>query len=375
MSIETVTRRNGKGRAYKVRYRDHANKPKAETFEVKADAETRDATIRQSKQRREPIPRLGRGDAGETFETFAHDVWWPNHVEAQKMVTKTQERYATFLDKHLIPRIGGDALAFIDVPRVLEIKTQLAADKVPDYTAARALKLLRQILTFAVLNGRLTQNPADVLGHSKMLPPQGRKTDIRPLWPDETEAIRRAMLARQTPHALRDATLVSVLAYAGLRPGEALGLAWENINKDSIRVERGVSGGKLRPTKTGDRRTVPSLIKPLMADLAAWRKASKRSGKSIVFPGEDGKPWSVTAYGNWRNRTWKACAPDGYVIYDLRHGYSLLLAREGVDDRDAARRMGHSTTMHSHAYDGFIDDLRSKPKRSMEAVVKAARKT
>jgi integrase len=373
MSIETLTRKRGDG--YKVRYRDHANAPKAEIFDKKLDAEKRDSEIRQAKQRNEPIPKLGRGnDGGETFETFA-GVWWTNHVEAQKMVTKTQERYATFLDKHLIPRIGSDRLAYIDVPRVLEIKAQLAADKVPDYTAARTLKLLRQILTFAVLNGKLTQNPADVLGSRGMLPPQGRQTDIRPIWPDETEAIGRTMLGRRTPHALRNATLVSVLAYAGLRPGEALGLAWGNVGEDQLRITQRVSGGKLRPnTKTGERRTVPKLIKPLMADLAAWREASEAtSAKALVFPGDDGGPWSVTAYGNWRARAWKESAPEDSVIYGLRHGYSLLLAREGVDDRDAAKRMGHSTTMHAQHYDGFIEALREQPREPMEAVVLRAR--
>jgi integrase len=111
-----------------------------------------------------------------------------------------------------------------------------------------------------------------------------------------------------------------------------------------------------------------------MADLAEWRKASKSTAaKSLVFP-DDGEPWTVTAYGNWRDRAWKACAPAGSVIYDLRHGYSLLLAREGVADRDAARRMGHSTTMHAQHYDGFIEALRSKPREPMQAVVEQARK-
>src|ERR1700682_1799038 len=111
MSIETVARTKGKGRAYKVRYRDHAGKARAETFDAKADAETRDVDIRQAKQRNEPIPQLGRGNAGETFEAFAYETWWPNHVEANKMAAKTQEGYATFLDKHLIPRIGDEPLA------------------------------------------------------------------------------------------------------------------------------------------------------------------------------------------------------------------------------------------------------------------------
>jgi integrase len=365
MSVATVKRELGKGRAFRVRYRDHAGRAQSETYELKADADKRDAEVRQAKQRREPIPKRGRGDAGETFETFAHDTWWPNHVEAQKMVTKTQERYATFLDRHLIPRIGDDPLVYIDVPRILEIKAQLARDGVPDYTSARALKLLRQVLHFAVLSGRLTSNPADVLRAKGMLPPQGRKNDIRPLLPAEVEAIRRAMLARQTPHALRDATLVSVLAHAGLRPSEALHLTWENVRVEQLRIVT---------SKTGKPRTVPKLIKPLMADLGEWREASEdASAKALVFPDDDGRPWSVTAYGNWRNRAWKACAPEANVIYDLRHGYSLSLAREGVQVSDAAKRMGHKPATHLQHYEHFFDELREQPRESMETAVLKAR--
>jgi integrase len=44
------------------------------------------------------------------------------------------------------------------------------------------------------------------------------------------------MRAASTP---RDATLISVLAYAGLRPGEALALQWRDIREQTILVERG----------------------------------------------------------------------------------------------------------------------------------------
>jgi integrase len=367
MSVQVVKRKAGKGRSFRVRYADHAGKMQSEDYDVKQDAQTRDAQVKQAKQRREPIPKRGRGDTGESFRTFANQSWWPQHVEAQKMVTKTRERYRTFLDKHLLPRIGDDPLVYIDVPRVLEVKAGLAKDGVPDYTSARTLKLLRQVLHFAVLSGRLTSNPADVLRAKGMLPPQGRKKDIRPLLPAEVETIRAAMLARQTEHAVRDATLVSVLAYAGLRPGEALRLTWEDVRADSLRIASG---------KTGKPRTVPKLIKPLMADLTAWRKASgKVSAKALVFPGEDGKPWSVTAYGNWRNRAWKDCAPAVNVVYDLRHGYSLSLAREGVQVSDAAKRMGHKPATHLQHYEHFLDDLREQKREPMEAAVEKCRKS
>jgi integrase len=373
MSVKSVPRKSGKGRAFKVRYRDQAEKERSETYELKADADRRDAEIRQAKQRGEPIPKHGRSGAGETFATFAHESWWPKHVEANKLVEKTQKRYATFLDKHLIPRIGDEPIAYIDVDQVLDVRAGLAADKVPDYTAARTLKLLRQVLTFAVLSKTISYNPADILGASKMLPPQGKKDDIRPLLPSVTEAIRRAMLARRTPSRkprdaklnLRDATLVSVLAYAGPRPGEALALTWETFGVDQIRAHA---------SKTSKRRTIPKLIKPLMDDIAEWRAtAEDTSPKALVFPAEDGEQWTDTAYNNWRKRTWKDCAPDGSRIYDLRHGYAVLLAREGIEASDAAKRMGHSTAMHLQHYEHFIEDFRDKPRESMEAAVLKAR--
>jgi hypothetical protein len=160
------------------------------------------------------------------------------------------------------------------------------------------------------------------------VPPPPRYTDSR--------FVKRGF---SRPYALRNATLISVLAYAGLRPHEAVAeLRWEGIGEDFIQVYS---------SKTKRSRTVPALIKPLMADLAAWKKATTAStaAKALVFPDKHGEPWSKTAQGNFRNREFKPRAPEGARIYDLRHGYASLLIREGVDPAEVAERMGHSLTM------------------------------
>jgi integrase len=357
--------RNGKT-TYMVSYRNGGNKQRTETYSRKVDADKRDVEIRQAKQRGDPIPPRGRGDAKETFEKFARDSWWPVHVEGARLTKQTRERYATFLDKHLIPRIGDKPLTHIDVAAVLAVKAGLATDKVPDYTSARVLKLLRQILGFAVLSGKLAQNPADVLRTRGMLPSQNRKGDVRPIWPDETEAIRKAMLASQSPNALRNATLVSVLAYAGLRPAEAVGeLRWEGVGSDYLQI---------RAAKTGKSRTVPDLIQPLMDDLAEWRKASKSTAaKALVFPDENGEPWSKNYYGQWRSRMFQPPAPDGARVYDLRHGYASLLIREGVDLTEVADRMGHSPTMTTTHYAHVFKQHRKAKRVPMEKLVLTAR--
>jgi integrase len=54
-----------------------------------------------------------------------------------------------------------------------------------------------------------------------------------------------------------DAVFVSVLAYAGLRPGEARALQWRDVGKRLLAVERAVDdSGELKPTKTEHERAV-----------------------------------------------------------------------------------------------------------------------
>ena len=79
--------------------------------------------------------------------------------------------------------------------------------------------------------------------------------------------------------------LVSVLAHAGLRPGEALALTWSHIRERTILVERAVALGELKTTKTSRMRTV-RLLAPLAADLREWRIGlGSPAGEALVFPG------------------------------------------------------------------------------------------
>jgi integrase len=100
----------------------------------------------------------------------------------------------------------------------------------------------------------------------------------------------------------RDATLISVLAYAGLRPGEALGLHWGDIRERTILIQRSICLGQETDTKTRQHRTV-RLLAPLAADLRTWRMAAGRAADGeLAFPGKDGRPWTQAAYQSWRRR-------------------------------------------------------------------------
>jgi integrase len=79
----------------------------------------------------------------------------------------------------------------------------------------QALDLLGSVLEHAFVSGRLAENLVRRVKKARL----PRRDEVQALSPASIEAMRAAL-------GLRDAALLSVLAYAGLRPGEALGLRW-----------------------------------------------------------------------------------------------------------------------------------------------------
>jgi integrase len=80
------------------------------------------------------------------------------------------------------------------------------------------------------------------------------------------ERMRRYLLDRKRE---RDAVLLCVLAYAGVRPSEALALRFGDVAERTLLVERSLGpDGSLKRTKTGQIRSV-RLLAPLREDPVA----------------------------------------------------------------------------------------------------------
>jgi integrase len=100
---------------------------------------------------------------------------------------------------------------------------------------------------------------------------------------------------------------VSVLAYAGLRPGEALALTWGDVQGQTIIGDKAVSAGEQKETKTRQTRAV-RLLTPLASDLAEWMRCGRPSNEALVFPRRDGRAWTDSDWNNWRKRVFAPAA-------------------------------------------------------------------
>jgi len=350
-----------KGSKWVVRYRDDSQRNRSRSFDRKADARHFD----NESSRRRQLGAIVSLDAGrETLNCFVTETWAPSH--AVTVSAKTRQHYSSLYDFHIAPYLGEVSLQKLRPELIARWQADRLAAGGGRVSVAQALTLLGNILQRALEAERIATNPARLVRKARA----PRRTEIRPLAPVTVEQLRAAS-------ATRDATLISVLAYAGLRPSEALALRWEDVRERTILVQRAIVLGGEDDTKTTQHRTV-RLLAPLKLDLSEWLLAGGRpDSQTLVFPGHDGGPWTVAAYASWRRRSFNralALASIPHTTpYALRHSFASLLLHEGRSVIYVARQLGHDARLTLTRYGHVVDELEDSPRLDAEEAIRRAR--
>ena len=350
-----------RGKVWRVRW-EEGDRHRSRTFDRKRDADLFDGELRRRRQ----LGDLASLDAGtETLDEYVTGTWAPTY--AALLAPSTRKLYAGLYDFHIAPTLGTVPLRELTSELVGRWQADRLSAGAGREVVRKALTLLGGIVQRAVESGRVQTNTVRLVRKPKVT----RRHEVRPLAPATVEAMR----AVSDP---RDAALLSLLAYAGLRPGEALALRWGDVRERTLLVERSVSLGAEKATKTGATRTV-RLLAPLAADLREWRMRSGRpDDRALAFPGRDGRPWSQPAYQSWRRRAFaraaSAAGVQGARPYDLRHSFASLLLHEGRNVIYVARQLGHGAQLTLGTYGHVIDELdEQQPRQDAEDAILAAR--
>ena len=273
----------------------------------------------------------------------------------------------------------GDSYAYFIAQYMSECWRRLVLAHAPTLDLD-VVEAVRPALAVSMIAERfLVAVPDDAKG-PKMSEREGRKREQRagryPLlywtWPSFLSASRiEVMRARLVAEGrTRDAALTGVMAYAGLRPAEAMALRWSAIGSDTIVVEplpRMRAAG--RPA-----RHVP-LWKPLADDLEAWRKESGGGGNRSVFTAR-GKPWAVDL-PDWRAHTYPVLARDAGIQSvspgDLRDAFCVLLFDAGASVEEVAGLVDVDADTLAETYRGLLSDIRRDTSLPAERAIVAAR--
>lgn len=228
--VEIRKRRRRGGQVYyvyRVRFQNARGERAQRTFDTAQDALDFRARLRLLK--RGDLVVLEAGN--ETLEQFMGDFWRlyaETHLERS-----TRRKYCCPVERAHREAARRDGAAPDHPAGLSEFILELQQAGAGAATIRSCLGLLLSMFARAVEWDRASANVVKLIAK----PRAPRVRAIKPLRPVVVEALRQQML-RNHDHGLRDATLVSVLAYAGLRPEEALALEYQHVRKATILVEQ-----------------------------------------------------------------------------------------------------------------------------------------
>lgn len=157
-------------------------------------------------------------------------------------------------------------------------------------------------------------------------------------------------------------TLTTVLAFSGIRLGEALGLAWKHIDfeHNAILIERAVEfhTGELQDPKTpAARRAVVMLpaLKPVLQDYHGSQEDPDPD--DFLFTREDGRPLSTSTVEKKFAKAVEASKLKDVPLHSLRHTLSSSLLASGASIKALQRTLGHTTaTMTLDTYSHLLQE-------------------
>jgi len=255
----------GRGRyQLRVQLREPGGRSRKEVKRIVRCESLRDAVA----ERQTLLEAVISGDVGEQRERLTLADFAESWLRAKKrrLAVSTAERYASALDLHIGPVLGGiylDRLTRWHIERWMGDKQD--SGRYQASTINGWLRVLKTI-TAAAVPEYIDLDPA-----ARVDPlPEPLRDENDPNALNEEELGR--LLAAFREHAPDQFPLVALMATTGLRWGEATALKWEDLDREAgiIRIRRAHWHGHLKGTKTKRNRKVP-LGPKLLAVLDAWR--------------------------------------------------------------------------------------------------------
>ena len=290
-----------------------------------------------------------------TVKAFLLSEWLPT-VKGSLRPT-TYASYAMLAREHIVPRLGSLQLQKLSPAAINALYAHLSehgrvhgGGPLSASSVRRVHAVLHRACHDAVRWGRLTANP--VAGAD---PPKtsAEHHERLPVWSAEQLAAFLASVADDRLFALW-----RMLAMTGMRRGEALGLAWEDVDMEagSATIRRAwipVNGVAQfsEPKSRRSRRTIaldPVTVEALRMHAArqadeqsSWQEGAAEAG--LVFTRPNGRPlvpWAVSKA--FRDHGRAEILPP-IPLHGLRHTYATLALASGVNPRIVSGRLGHAT--------------------------------
>jgi integrase len=301
-----------------------------------------------------------RHDGKQTVGAFLTG-WLAGRIE-DGLRPSSAAMYRLYVERDMIPSLGHVRLGDLRPGHVERMLRDMRAAGRGATTVRRAHAVLRSALTSA-RKARLV--PYNAATDAEL--PNVQPAKVRPWEADELASF----LDHSAGH--RMGAMYEVMAFTGLRRGEACALRWADVDFERgfitvrsqlVEVRGQVMEGKPKTRSGEDRRvdigqrTIGALMAHRFAqDAERLQWGSGYTDNDRVFAREDGTDLTPGQVTKTFRRLSQAAGLREVKLHDLRHGAASLMLAGGVDVAVVSKRMGHSSVRltvdtYSHLLEG-----------------------
>jgi integrase len=299
-----------------------------------------------ARQAADALPSLG-----------AYTQMW---LDSRDIVQGTRDNYKSVFNIYWMPYLGLRRIDMITPTMLRGVISQIQWTSVG--VKRNAIIKLASVFKTAVFDGLITKNPTASLDKPRVV-----KKVVDPYTRSEAETIISHLYTTLQKYCQIYAAFFEFCFFTGVRPGEAMGLKWEDIDLDqrSATIRRIiVNRAPEERTKTKYHRVVLLNERALNAINQAQRMATLRrmASKSahpvspFVFQPSKGGLWinepSVTI--RHFKSALKALNIRERRQYDTRHTYATMCLMSGMNPAFIANQLGHSVEMLLSTYAKWI---------------------
>lgn len=297
-------------------------------------------------------------------------------LEVYKRTVKesTLQKTTEIFRLHILPEVGH---MYIDK---ISIKSAQAAvntwhDNLVNFKLVK--RYASRVIDYAIKTGRATSNPFNLVTYPiKVLSVEAAADAISfENFLERHDLVKLLNEANKLDNPMWH-TFFRLLAYTGIRKGEALALKWSDIDfkENTLTINKTLTLGldnKLIVQSPKTRESIRSLDVDIetMAILKDWRTSQNEilSGlgyfpldkSQMIFTNLNNDPINLPTPGHRLNYLIKRAGVKKITVHGLRHTYCSILFAAGVSIQDVQKRLGHrdiKTTMN--IYNHFTEDKR-----------------
>ncbi len=286
--------------------------------------------------------------------TEIYQVWFENYKKTVKESTwSNTQRY---FKNQILPDFGDKFINKIDVIYCQKTINKWSEDEPNRYK--RFKNLATNVFQYAVSIGYIHSNPM-----TKIVVPRTIQTvqsnDEKFQFYNKNE-LSSFLSAAKDSLDLKEYLFFWILAYTGLRKGEALVLNWHDINftQKTLTVSKTLSRGEKNKLLINTPKTKSSYRKISLDDttislLKTWKTTQKKdyfklgintlNKEQLIFPNDRNELYDPTITKTWLKRIYKHDSTLPKIgAHGLRHTHASLLFEAGASLKDVQDRLGHA---------------------------------